>query len=304
MSSFTRYMHVERINSEEINGILEGNVYVFPKIDGSNGSIWLEDGKVCCGSRNHVLTKDWNNGKFYQHATENPKYANYLSEHPNHILYGEWMIPHTIKSYDMKMWNRFYVFDVYDCETGKFIPFSEYESVLKEYDILYLEPMVILSNPTMEGVASYAPKNTFMMTGDSIGEGIVFKNYEYSNPWDRIIWGKVVNADFTAKSRAPNKGERVSLEKDFVEAKVTLESISHEYCKFLEENTFDMKDFPKILGLCWHEFIVDNIFQLIKFAKRQKVDFNALQKEFTSKARICLNEIINNPNVLGEVEEK
>lgn len=35
---FIKYQHLERLGNQETNGILDGEVYVFPKIDGTNAS--------------------------------------------------------------------------------------------------------------------------------------------------------------------------------------------------------------------------------------------------------------------------
>ena len=40
---FKRYQHVERIGTEKVKGLLDGKVYVFPKLDGTNTQIYLSD---------------------------------------------------------------------------------------------------------------------------------------------------------------------------------------------------------------------------------------------------------------------
>ena len=50
---FRRYQHVCRLGTQDTDGILNGKCYIFPKIDGTNSSVWLDDeGNVCAGSRN------------------------------------------------------------------------------------------------------------------------------------------------------------------------------------------------------------------------------------------------------------
>ena len=49
----------------ETDGIELGKVYVFPKIDGTNGSVWIDDGIIKAGSRNRELTLDNDNAGFY-----------------------------------------------------------------------------------------------------------------------------------------------------------------------------------------------------------------------------------------------
>lgn len=41
-SGFRKYMHIEHLYNEEVDGIYKGKCYIFPKLDGSNGSAWLE----------------------------------------------------------------------------------------------------------------------------------------------------------------------------------------------------------------------------------------------------------------------
>ena len=56
---FLKYQHVERYGNDEVDGINIGTCYVFPKIDGTNASVWLgEDGEIHAGSRNRELRLD------------------------------------------------------------------------------------------------------------------------------------------------------------------------------------------------------------------------------------------------------
>ena len=48
---FVKYQHVERFGNLEVQNIELGQCYIFPKIDGTNASVWLEDGDVKAGSR-------------------------------------------------------------------------------------------------------------------------------------------------------------------------------------------------------------------------------------------------------------
>lgn len=49
---FKKYQHVSRLGTQDTEGILDGKVYVMPKVDGSNGSLFMgEEGLVHAGSR-------------------------------------------------------------------------------------------------------------------------------------------------------------------------------------------------------------------------------------------------------------
>jgi hypothetical protein len=67
-------MHVERLGSDEVSGILHGECHVFPKIDGTNASVWVdESGELCAGSRNRQLTLEKDNAGFYKWVLEHEK---------------------------------------------------------------------------------------------------------------------------------------------------------------------------------------------------------------------------------------
>lgn len=39
---FHKYQHIERLETTEVSRILDGECYIFPKIDGTNGQVWLK----------------------------------------------------------------------------------------------------------------------------------------------------------------------------------------------------------------------------------------------------------------------
>lgn len=53
---YRSYQHVERLGTTETNGILDGTCYIFPKIDGTNATVWLgDDNTLRAGSRKREL---------------------------------------------------------------------------------------------------------------------------------------------------------------------------------------------------------------------------------------------------------
>ena len=116
---FVKYPHIERLGNDEVTDILDGTCLVFPKIDGTNASVWQEDGQIKAGSRRRELTTDDDNAGFYVWVLTcdaAKPIADYLTRHPNHTLYGEWLVPHSLKTYRADAWRRFYVFDILDRE--------------------------------------------------------------------------------------------------------------------------------------------------------------------------------------------
>ncbi len=52
MAEYRKYTHVERLGTEECDGLLENDqVFVTAKVDGSNGCVFWDSraGKVCAG---------------------------------------------------------------------------------------------------------------------------------------------------------------------------------------------------------------------------------------------------------------
>ncbi len=108
-----KYMHVERWATEEVDNIQLGHCFVFPKIDGTNSSVWLDnDGELAAGSRNRVLALGNDNAGFLGEMLQDDNILAYLREHPTHRLYGEWLVPHTLKTYREEAWRKFWIFDV------------------------------------------------------------------------------------------------------------------------------------------------------------------------------------------------
>ena len=106
---FIRYQHVERIDADEAEGLLDGVCHIFPKMDGSNMCAYTEDGKVCTMSRNKEIQPP---EPFAVFIERNENVRRFLTDFPGLRLYGEWMVPHTVRSYRPDVWNRWFVFDV------------------------------------------------------------------------------------------------------------------------------------------------------------------------------------------------
>ena len=88
MSEFKRYPKLRPVGYDETKGILAGMCYIFPKLDGSNGSCWLdEEGEIQAGSRNIQLTEEKTNRGFYNYIKENENIKNLLKDYPEIRLY-------------------------------------------------------------------------------------------------------------------------------------------------------------------------------------------------------------------------
>ena len=84
---FEKYQHIEKLGTDATEGILNGTVHIFTKLDGTNTSVYLNDnGEVEVASRNRVLTPEHDNAGSYKYVMSQNKFKDYLSEFPRHRL--------------------------------------------------------------------------------------------------------------------------------------------------------------------------------------------------------------------------
>ena len=296
---FKKYQHVCRLGTQETEGILGGWCYIFPKIDGTNSSVWLDDeGNLCAGSRNKKLGlgKEDNRG-FYGAMLNDPNINAYLKAHPTHRLFGEWLVPHSLRTYTEDAWNKFYIFDVCidDGEEVKYLPFKEYAPLLEEFGLKYLPPLSIINNPGVDDIKDCVNNNTYAIkANEGCGEGIVIKNYDYKNKYGRIVWAKVLHDEYNNRSCSYTKGKLSNLESDnheievdIVENFVTPNFIEKEYAKIMNDHPFleRKKVIPMLLGVVWHELIVEESWNIIKKYKNPTINYKVLNNMVINKIK-------------------
>jgi len=301
---FKKYQHIERYETDKVKGIEIGTCYIFPKIDGTNASVWLDNGEVCVGSRNRKLSLEHDNGGFYKFVSNDKKIKEYLFKNPTHRLYGEWLIPHSLRTYRDDAWQNFYIFDVcIDKEmTGKseygleYLPYKIYQPLLEEFDLEYLAPIAIINNGNYENFIKCTEQNIFLIQENKgVGEGIVIKNYDYYNRNNDQIWAKVVTNEFKEKSHrimgAPEVNYR-TIEEIIVKDFITSSFVEKEYAKIVvEQGEWKPQYIPMFLGKIFHELINEEIWNIIKKYKNPKIDFNVLNILTTRKIKSVKPEI-------------
>ena len=298
---FRKYQHIERFGTMEVDGIEIGTCYVFPKIDGTNSSVWLgEDGQIHAGSRRRELSLDQDNAGFMDAIVRDARILAYLKKHPSHRLFGEWLVPHSLKTYRDDAWRRFYIFDVCvdsDCEEGlEYIPYSVYQPLVEEFGLDYLAPLKILRNATLEDLIRCMEENNFLIRdGAGVGEGIVVKNYDFYNRFKRQKWAKIVTAEFREKHHkemgAPLKANRL-VEEDIVDKFVTAALVEKEYAKIVNENGgWTSRMIPRLLSQVFHELICEEMWNILKAFKNPAINFRVLNNLTITKIKAVKPEI-------------
>ena len=189
---FKKYQHIEKLGSSEVEGILQGEVNVFYKIDGTNSCIWKDGNDIKFGSRNRELSDQLDNAGFKHEISNNKEIMSDLNKffelYPNYIIYGEWLVPHTLKTYNDNAWKKLYVFDIYDTEHECYVPFEEYSQLFENMfqNINYIPLLAKLQNPTIDELKECLQKTGLFLVTTGLGEGIVIKNYYYRNKYGRM----------------------------------------------------------------------------------------------------------------------
>ena len=236
---FLKYQHIERLGTNETRGVDYGSCYIFPKIDGTNSSLWWNEG-LRAGSRNRELgLGEEDNGGFYKWALGQPYICSFFVDNPHLRLFGEWLIPHSLKTYRQSAWDNFYVFDV--MIGGKYLHYEEYKPILDKYGIDYITPLCKIENPSLEKLNELLEKNFYLIEDNKgSGEGIVIKNYSYKNPFDRVVWAKIVKNEFKElHSRTMGVGEvkeKALVEQEIVNKYVNSVLVEKEFAKIDSES--------------------------------------------------------------------
>jgi len=281
--TFLKYQHLERLGNTEVIDILQGECFVFPKIDGTNGSLWWDKEKgLQAGSRNRQLAVDNDNAGFYLTMLDSDQIQSFFISNPNCRLFGEWLVPHSLKTYNDSAWRKFYVFDVMVGE--EYLPYEIYKQALDLYNIEYIPPMFKVTNPTEERLFASLEKNNYLIQdGQGSGEGVVIKNYDFVNRHGRTTWAKLVSSEFKVKHQktmgCPDVREKTRTEEAIAIDFVTKAIVDKVFDKInLENDGFGQRDIPRLLSTVFYDVVREEMWEILKKYKNPIIDFKALQR--------------------------
>ena len=217
MANYRSYTHLEKLDKDVVKDILNcEHLIIQPKIDGTNARVWdAGDGTIACGSRKRNLSFDSDNGGFYNYIntstdTEVEFLRNFCKDHPDYIIYGEFLgVPGqkllgTIKDY---VESGFFIFDVFDTSTGEYLPYATWSKFF-ENNYHRVVPLIadldhIHCGVTIETlIDAYADKTNFNMPDGMRGEGLVIKaEPSYRDIYGNIQIGKIVLDEFHARKK-------------------------------------------------------------------------------------------------------
>ena len=302
-NEYIKYQHVEKLGNTEVDNIEFGTCYIFPKLDGTNAHIWYdpESSTMKCGSRRRELSSESDNAGFYQWATQNELLNKVLqdlnSEFPNCHVFGEWLVPHTLKTYSEDSWRRFYIFDVVN-EDGLHVNYEDYKKVLDRNEYIdYIAPLRIIKNPKVEDLQRCLQENTYLIKeGEGIGEGIVVKNYEFVNKYGRQTWAKIVTSEFKDKHRktmgAPECTSTKYVEEEIVKEFLTTDIVDKVQATIItQEDGWSSKYIPRLISTCFYDLVRENTWDIIKKFKNPTIDYKKLHQFMVLKLKTMKSEL-------------
>lgn len=294
MPEFTKYPHIERLGSDDVDGITVGKCYVFPKIDGTQSSVWLDaDGSLCAGSRRRTLSLEDDNAGFMAHVLTpdvGARFHRLIAEHGgNWVVYAEWLVPHSLKTYRDDAWRKVYVFDIYDTDTEKFIDYDTYAPILDAYDITYIPVLEVVTNPSEEHLLGLLDRNTYLIKdGCGVGEGIVIKRYDFVNQWGRTTWAKIVRNEFkeqNAKAFGHKEVDMMPFEARLAQEFVTVGRVTKLKDRMREDGPLNSRRIPELLNRTWHDVITEEMWNILKKHKDATIDFKLFQQHVVAQVK-------------------
>lgn len=193
-----KYMDIERLKPSFADGFEVGDYIVIQeKIDGANFSIRYDEetDSIKAFSRkteldfNNTLRGAWNWSQTLDKNLVKKVLGNSL------VLFGEWLVPHTVKYPDDK-YNRAYFYDVYDTEEEIYISQQAVENIVNRLGLTYVPVFFDGQFTSWEDVNKYVGKTEM---GGEYGEGVVVKNQTKLNSANTKLpfYTKIVTEQFS-----------------------------------------------------------------------------------------------------------
>ena len=289
---FKEYTKIHRLGSEENDGILFGKCYIQEKIDGANTSIWIENGEVRCASRTQLLSGGFNG--FYDYVQKHEGIKKLLTDFPQYRLYGEWLVKHSVPYHEIS-YRKWYMFDILSENAEVFMSLDGVNEVAQKYDIATPQLFEILENPSLDDVQKFVGKTNL---GEK-GEGVVIKNFGFTNKFGRNEYAKIVTQDFKELNAivfgGNNKYSETYWEMYIVNKYMTLPRIQKIMSKLQSviEKRLDMEHTARIINTAYHDMITEEIWDIQKKVTGS-INFKHLSRLSQRKAAQIYHDLLLN----------
>lgn len=225
MKEIKKYTDIVRYGKSGTKDVLKKGDYITitEKMDGANASFRIDKTNplgISCYSRNKPLDAENNLGGFYEWVLNNiVPIKDKLN--PNYIYYGEWMNPHKVK-YKEEIYKNFYMFSIWDLseELNQYLSDDIVKFEAKKLDIKTVNYFYEGEFINYDHLMNFVGKSDLTLEPNT-GEGIVIKNVDYFDKYNRQCFVKLVSDKFTEikKQKVPKT------DKSMIEGYIELMSV-------------------------------------------------------------------------------
>lgn len=257
------YMDIVRIREEDtefytsnVEGFKVGDhVIIQEKVDGANASIRYdrERKELVAFSRKNELTFDKTLNGFWNYVQSLP--VDEYADTENYVIFGEWLLKNAIK-YQKDAYNKWYVYDIFDTETGCYLPQADVKEFCKKHNLIYIKTFYDGPFISWNHCRSFVGKSDIAL---GQGEGVVIKNQTRLNSTDDHLpfvlklvgdhFAEIKKANHREKVLDPMKLEEKARAQEIVDQIVTHRRVEKELFKMRDEGILPNKLTPQDMSL-------------------------------------------------------
>lgn len=195
-----KFMDIERLKDKYVDGFRKGDyIIVQEKIDGANFSIRYDEetDTIASFSRKNFLNFENNLRGAWNWSQKLDKALVKEVLGTNLILFGEWLVSHTIV-YPADKYQNAYFYDVFDIETKQYLEQHKVKDIVNRLGLIYVPVFYEGEFISWEHLKQFVGRTDL---GGENGEGIVVKNMTRLNdPNTRLpFYTKIVGDKFAEK---------------------------------------------------------------------------------------------------------
>lgn len=291
-----KYQSLKRFGHKEVREISDGKCRIYPKIDGANATINLdENGEIQLSSRNRIIGTEESFGGFREWAIENhDNLMCFFKVYPEARINGEWLKKHHV-DYQEDAYFKFYAFDISYAvtldasEIGikqdlRYTDFEDYRGRLEDCGIPTVPLLDTVVSLTEEDLVKYKG-HRFLLADGAIGEGLVVKRHDFVNRYGRTNWAKYVFEEYKEKAGSGHKKKNSSNgQVEPIESKIVSKFLKQpladkEYSKlvFANDGEWEKKLIRTLINNVYDSIIMDDMLTIIEQFSSPTINFGKLK---------------------------
>jgi hypothetical protein len=167
---------------------------------------------------------------------------------------------------------------------------------MEQYGLDYIPCIKIFKNGSYDNFLHEAQNNAgFLLPQGAKPEGIVIKNYNWTNKHQQVTWAKIVLNEFKDefhKAMGPSVGEGSSPAQVICDLACTPHLIEKEYAKIVNhEHVWSSHFIPRLLHTVFYSVVTEELWDSLKKINYGSVNFQELKALCIQKVKETKPEI-------------